>query len=232
MSSEVFLHELWVAWRITCTVLCIIFAGYFWNRRRRTDFKDTRMIFLGQGLFMICFGLTRSLFAISDFFTTDPYYINKDLVLVAGGDLFISDLFWKISTLVGILGIIFLLLVIETYLVKSRYFFTVIATIGLIVAMVSPDINLSRWATYITLPIAMLGLIILYFYLLYKGSGIVRKKAGESILGLFLLGVGTILGTSAGMGTLRTIFGSFPEFIPVIILTVGLAIYTYINVKE
>ena len=188
------------------------------------------MIFLGQGLFMICFGLTRSLFAISDFFTTDEYY--KNVVLVAGGDQFISDLFWKISTLVGILGIIFLLLVIETYLVKSRYFFTVIATIGLIVAMVSPDINFSRWATYITLPIAMFGLIVLYFYLLYKGMGVVRKKAGVSVLGLFLLGVGTLLGTSAGMGTLRTLFGSFPEFIPVIILTAGLAIYTYINVKE
>ncbi len=228
LEWEIFLHELWFASRVTATVLCIIFAGYFWNRRRHTDFKATRQVLLGQGLFVFCFGLTRTLFGISDLFSDKSYYAD----IILSKNVFLSNLFWKISTLVGILGIICLLLVIETYLVKSRYVFTVIAATGLTIAMVSPDIDFSKMVTYITLPLAMIALIFLYFYLLYKGSGVVRKKAGVSIIGLFLLGAGTLLGITPALTILNTIFGSFPEFISVVILTAGLAIYTYTNVKE
>lgn len=227
MTIEMLYHELWVALRITATVLCVVFAGYFWNRRRHTEFKATRMILLGQGLFVLCFGLTRTLFIISDYFNPE---FSIELVLYYDADL--SFLFWKIATLVGILGIIFLLIVIESYLVRTRYIFTIIGTVGSIVALVSQDINFSRWTTYITLPVAMIGAIFMYFYLVYKETGLIRKKAGVSIVGLFLLGTGTLFATTAGINTLKSIFGFFPEFIPVIILTAGLAIYTYINVKE
>ena len=227
LTIEMLNHELWVALRITATVLCIVFAGYFWNRRRKTEFKATRMILLGQGLFVFCFGLTRSLFIISDYF--NPEF---PIELVIYHDMALSFLFWKIATLVGILGIICLLVVIETYLVKTRYLFTIIATAGSIVALVSQDINFSRWTTYITLPVAMIGAIFMYFYLVYRESGIIRKKAGISIIGLFLLGTGTLFGTTAGINTLKMIFGAFPEFIPVIIIVSGLTIYTFINVQE
>lgn len=228
MTWEIFYHELWVGFRLTSTVLCIYFACLFWNKRRKIDFKDTRMILLGQGLFLFCFGLTRTLFAISDYFTTESGFEN----LVLNPDPFLYSLFWKLAAFVGILGIVFLLVVIESYLVKTHYLFTCIATIGMIIALSAPDLNFSRWVTYITLPIAMIGAIFIYFYLVFKGSGVVRRRAGISIVGLILLGGGTLLGTTAGVGTLEALFGFFPKFISVLILTAGLAIYTYINAKE
>ena len=233
LSYEVLIHELDVAAKLTATVLCMIFAGYFWKRRSREEMKSTRMIFLGQGLFVFCFGLTRFLFVISDYFRTDPIYQN--VVIVADEFLFI--LFWKISALIGILAIIFLLIVIETYLVKSRYVFTIIATAGLILALASPNIEFSRWVTYIAMPVSLIAVVALYIYLLFTSSGEIRKKSGLSVLGLLIMGAGVMLDTTNAKTFISEALGIFPEsvpfpVIPIIILTVGIALYTYCNIKE
>ncbi|MHA1650813.1 MAG: hypothetical protein ACTSYB_11515 [Candidatus Helarchaeota archaeon] len=212
--------------RITTAMFCILFAGYFWNHRRNADLKSTRMVLLGQGLFVLCFGMTRLLFLAADYFSPE---LPEDVVLFVDESLFF--LLWKISALVGILAIIFLLLVVETYLVKSRYIFSIIAASGLIIALVSQDVNFSRWTTYITMPLALLGVVILYFYLFFKSSGEIRRRAIMSILGLLIFGLRVLLDTTAGKATLTQILGFFPAFIPLFIMVGGLAIYTYYNVK-
>ena len=105
MTWDVFYHELWVGFRLTSTVLFIFFACLFWNKRRKIDFKDARMVLLGQGLFLLAFGLSRTFFVISDYFTTETGFEN----LVLSPDPFLSSLFWKLAAFIGILGIVFLL---------------------------------------------------------------------------------------------------------------------------
>jgi hypothetical protein len=227
LSLEIFYHELEVATKITAMAFCILFAGYFWNKRRHAELKSTRMVLLGQGLFVFCLGLTRVLFIISDYFSTDP----EDINVVLEANEFLFSLFWKLSALVGILAIIFLLVVIETYLVRSRYIFSIIASIGLALALIFQDINLARWVTYITMPLALFGVLILYIYLARKGSGDIRTRAIMSVFGLLVLAAGVMLDTTSSKITLAEIFGFFPGFIPIIILISGIGIYTYYNIK-
>ncbi|HUX99828.1 MAG TPA: hypothetical protein VMV49_09760 [Candidatus Deferrimicrobium sp.] len=221
------IHDIDVATKILAAVFCIIFAGYFWKRRQKAEMKSTRMIFLSQGLFVLCFGITRLIFLASDYFSP---YVDISLVIYQDEALYFT--LWKISTLIGILAIIFLLVVIETYLVKSRYILTGTASVGLIVALLSMDQDFSRLVTYVTLPIAMFGVIFLYAYLFFKGSGDIRKKAGLSLDGFIIFGIGVILDTTVGKELLEGWGIPLPAFIPVMIMIIGLAIYTYFNIKE
>ncbi len=220
MVWDVF-QQLEVAVKVSAMLFSVIFAAYFWDRGRRAELTSTRRIFLGQGLFAFCFGMTRVLFLLSDFY-------NAASPLLIFPNEYLATLFWKLSTLIGILAIVFLLLVIETYLVKSRYVLSVVASAGLIIALVSQDINFARIVTYITLPIAMVGVIFLYAYLFFKESGAIRKKAALSLDGFIIFAIGVFLDTNLG----KTLFPTLPGFIPMVILIIGLAIYTYFNVKE
>ena len=135
--------------------------------------------------------------------------------------------------MIGILAIVFLLIVIETYLVKkTHYILSIVELTGLIIALVSTDVEFARLITYITLPIAMGGVIGLYAYLFFKSSGDIRKKAGLSLDGFIIFGIGVILDTNIGQNLLASWFGFVPGFIPIIVMIVGLAIYTYYNIKE
>ena len=232
LDIGVFYHELEVAAKITAIVFCLVFAAYFWNRSRGADLKSAHIMFLGQGLFVFCFGMTRIFFLIADYFRIEPEFAS----IVLEPNEFLNLLFWKISSLIGILAIMFLLFVIETYLVKSKYIFTLIALAGLIVALILPDINQARLATYIAMPIALIGVIALYTYLFFKGSGEIRKKAGLSLDGFIIFGVGVILDTNIGKNLFATWFHLDPiwqlGWLPMVLMIVGLALYTYYNIKE
>ena len=232
LPIEVFYHEIEIGAKITTIIFCFIFALYFWNRQRTADVKSARMMFLGQGLFVFCFGLTRITFIISDYFRTDPEFAS--IVIEANEAL--QLLFWRISNVIGILAIIFLLIVVETYLVKSKYIFTLIATIGLILSSVLPNIDHARLVTYITLPVALVGVIALYVYLYFKASGEIRFKAGLSLDGFIIFGVGVMLDTNLGKQLLTDWFNLSPSWqlawLPMVFMVVGLAIYTYYNIKQ
>ncbi len=228
LTIEIIWHELETAAKITTFLLCILFAGYFLKRRRTTELKETRMVFLGQALFVLSFGLTRLLFLIADYFSED---ISLNLVLWVDKDLYF--LIWKISTAIGILAIIFLLIVIESYLVKnSRYFFSIVASIGLIFVLAAPDIDFGRPVTYITLPIAMGAVISLYAYLYFKSSGVLRRKVQMSLNGFIIFGIGVVADTQIGQSVLNLFVPFDPTIISVTIMALGLALYTYYNIKD
>lgn len=230
MPLEVFFYQLEVATKITSAAFMMLFAVYFWNHRRTADLKSTRRVLLGQGLFVFCYAITRLFFIAANYFSGEiASTVHPDAVLYV--DDFLFSILWKAGTGIGILAIIFLLIVIETYLVKSRYVFSIISATGLIIALASPDINFSRWATYITQPLALLGVIILYFYLFFKGSGEIRKRAGLSILGLLIFGGGVLIDITAARLTFIAWFGFHPGFIPPLLMIAGLALYTYYNIK-
>lgn len=232
LPIEVFYHEIEIGAKLTTIVFCIIFALYFWNRSRTADVKSARMMFLGQGLFVCCFGLTRLFFIISDYFRTEPEF--APIVFEANEAL--QLLFWRISNVIGILAIIFLLIVVETYLVKSKYVFTIIATTGLTLSLILPDINHARTVTYITLPVALIGVIALYVYLYFKASGEIRFKAGLSLDGFIIFGVGVMLDSNLGKQLLADWFNLSPSWqlawLPLVFMIIGLGIYTYYNIKQ
>lgn len=232
LPMEIFYHELEVGTKITMIVFCFLFAIMFWNRSRSADLKSARMTFLGQGLFLFAFGITRILFIIADYFRADPEYTN--IVIEANAEL--NFLLWKISSAVGVLAIIFLLFVIETYLVNTKYVLTLIATVGLVFALALPDIDHARLATYISMPVALGGVIGLYAYLFFKSSGDIRQQVSLSLDGFIIFGVGVALDTSLGRALFSSIFKLDPSWqlawFPVVLMIVGLAIYTYYNIKR
>lgn len=231
LSPEVLWHEFETAAKFIAVILCTLFAIYFWKRRQTAEMKETRRILLGQGLFVFSFGLTRLGFLIADLFSPDVWKESPDLVLWVDLDLYF--LLWKISTIIGLLAIIFLLLVVESYLVKiSRYIFSIVASICLIIVIFSPTYEFGRPVTYIAIPIAMAGVIALYAYLFFKSSGELRKKVSLSLDGFIIFGVGVMLETRAGQDLIASWVGFFPAFISIAIMVVGLAIYTYYNVKD
>ncbi|MHA1265442.1 MAG: hypothetical protein ACTSRS_09430 [Candidatus Helarchaeota archaeon] len=231
LPIEIFYHELEIGAKTTMIVFCLIFAVIFWRRSRTADYKSAKMMFIGQGFFVFAFGITRILFVIADYYRPDPEY---SLIVIAQNES-LHLFLWKLSSLIGILAIIFLLLVIETYLVKSRYIFTIIASVGIVTALLLPDINQARLATYISTPLALAGVIILYSYLFFKSSGEIRKKAGLSLDGFILFGLGTALDSNLGKQLFSDWFNLFPSWqlswLPVLMITIGLAVYTYYNIK-
>ena len=224
LSLPLILYGLDVAARTLVIVFSFIFAFYFWRRRSELEMKSSRMVFLGQGLFIFCYGITRLLFLLQLYFK-DDYYVP------IFPDPALSDLIWKISTAVGILAMVFLLVVIETYLVKSRYVFSLIALVGCILSLVLP-VETARIVTYIALPLAMIGIIALYAYLFFKSSGELRKKVSWSLNGFIIFGIGVVIDTEYGKSILLGWFGIVPPFLAEVLMIVGLAIYTYYNIKD
>ncbi len=224
LSLTLILYGLDVAARTLVIVFSFIFAFYFWRRRSELEMKSSRMVFLGQGLFIFCYGITRLLFLFQLYFK-DDYYVS------IFPDPALSDLIWKVSTAIGILSMVFLLVVIETYLVKSRYVFSLIALVGCVLSLVLP-VETARIVTYIALPLAMIGIIALYAYLFFKSSGELRKKVSWSLNGFIIFGIGVVIDTEYGKSILSGWLGIVPPFLAEVLMIVGLAIYTYYNIKD
>ncbi|MHA1129950.1 MAG: hypothetical protein ACTSQI_05115 [Candidatus Helarchaeota archaeon] len=224
MSLNLVLYGLDVAARTLVIVFSFIFAVFFWRRRSELEMRSSRMVFLGQGMFVGCYGVTR-LFFLFQLYFKEGYYVDIFPNAV------MSDIIWKISTAIGILAIVFLLIVIETYLVKSRYIFSLVALVGCILSLILP-VDDARIVTYIALPIAMIGVIALYAYLFFKSSGELRKKVSWSLNGFIIFGVGVVIDTEFGKNFLLNWIGIVPPFLAEVLMIVGLAIYTYYNIKD
>jgi hypothetical protein len=126
------------------------------------------------GLFGYFYGLARSFFLATDFIEDPslPYSI-----------------FWRIATVFILVALLILVLILETYVVKTKYIFTVIGVIGLIFA-VALKIETARWVTAVFGGISTLVIFSIYLYIVKKSVGKSRVNAMIYAICILLMAFG------------------------------------------
>jgi hypothetical protein len=197
-----------VSWVIVIALLFLSFA-LFVIEAIKTDEKSRKMVYIGYGLFALCFGLTRLLFFLTEF---------------CGG--ICDDFFHIIGYLTGIAGIIVVIFIMETYLLKTKKILTFITIIlfGIILialtGLTTRDIVLNM--IYILLPFALVAVALSYIYFIFKTSGPSRKKAIGALLGMILIFLGHLMSARLFL----SYFPDFPLYVAPIIMIIGVIFFT------
>lgn len=199
---------------ILSMIIFWICAVLFWIKSRKSELKSQKLFFIGVSGFFILWGIMRIAFTIAN------YYFEIDLGLY--------EILWKIAAGIGIAAILCILLVMETYMVKSKYIFSIITLIGLVLSLALPvegkEISGGRLAAYIFLPIGAVSILFLYLYLYIKLTGKTRHVTGVITGGLTLIFLGYIL----NIELIKNLFGNpgVMDIIASIVMISGGLIYT------
>ncbi len=169
-------------------VAFVIFAAYFFNKYRTTEVESQSWFYFGLALFCICFAIARIMFMCSDFVRYGPWT----------GSPVDWTFYWRLAAIFGIGSVLFVLFVIERYMVKTRYIITLGTSIGLVIALIFRVDPIGKWATYIFTPIGVIGIVGLYSYLIKNSSGRVRLKTLLALLGIFVIFLGFVVDTDLG----------------------------------
>ncbi|MHA1229956.1 MAG: hypothetical protein ACTSRP_00095 [Candidatus Helarchaeota archaeon] len=194
-------------------------AVVFIFKLKTYELKSQKRFFLGLALFFIFWGLMKICFTISN------YYKNIDLIYYS--------IYWKIAASLGICGLLSIILVLETYMVKSKYFFSIITLIGLVLAMTLPisgtEITGARLASYIFLPLGAISIILLYLYLYVKLTGKLRHETGLILWGILLI----FLGYSVNIELIKKYFDPILlDHISSIMMICGALLYTLMYYRK
>lgn len=196
-----------IVWFISSILLFISFI-LFAIVSKKEELESRSRVYLGYGLFCLCFGLTRFLFVFADF-TGDLH----DNVMVVG-------------YLTAILGILFVVFILETYLLKTKkvlsivtfilFIFLIIASAGL----TSRDDALN--IIYILIPAALIATVISFIYFIVNSTGASRKKATGALLGILFMFGGHLIDSNL----FNDYIADVPEILPPIILIFGVFFFT------
>lgn len=140
--------------------------------------KSGRNYFLlGIAVFAYIFGLTRALFLYTDNITSsDPNY----------------ELLWKFGWVMSLISIMAIVMVIETYMMKTKYIFTGIGIIGVILTIIL-SIALVRFINAAISGVLLVDIIAAYCYVAIKSEGEPRSRALKSLFAIFLLAFGLVM---------------------------------------
>jgi hypothetical protein len=204
----------WAEFGVKIGLICFLFVvGFIFINKRLKEEETKGQRYFSIGIAMLAFmsGLTRIFFVISDF--QIEYSATWNLL-------------WRMATGSSFLAVIFIALVIETYLVKTKYLCSIIGIVGtIIVIFVNVDLARSLMA-----PIYLIlgaEIVLLYLYVAYKSPGTLRTKALLMILSLIIFLAGIIFDSSSlmeslGIGFDTGIFGA-------ILMWIGLGYYLKLN---
>ncbi len=207
-------------------VALAIFAGFFILRSRKEEKGSAqRNIFLGYCLFLCSYAITRIFFVFSDvelWFAYDHHGLTNTIL---------NEIYVGIGYSAGILGALCLLIMIERYLIRTRYIFSILAIGIFILSVISifPLIPTDIPQTIITVvfPVFFGVILLLYLYVVFKSAGEARKKAIGIVLGLLVMIVGFLFGSAligdfidpAGLYIIRILIEPF-------VVILGSAIFT------
>ena len=180
----------------------------FFREGKRMELKSQKMANYAYGTFMLGMGITRIVFIIA-------IYIPEAY-----------DFWTTLGYITGLIGLIFWLYVLETFLVqKTKKIFTIISIIAFgfssiaLFGVISRDLALN--IQYILLPFSIGIILILYIYLIAKTTGTVRRKVEWILIGLFLIAAAQVLDGQTFIEAVPT----FPLIIPPIIMISGILIF-------
>ncbi|MHA1650737.1 MAG: hypothetical protein ACTSYB_11130 [Candidatus Helarchaeota archaeon] len=165
-------------------IIFIICSIILFIKSRRLELSEQKKFFIGLAGFALGWSLTHLTFLFVNIMPEeDPLFA----------------VLWKIAACIGILALLSIILVIERYAVKSKYVFSIITLIGLILVIVLPiygrEISGARLASYIFLPIGASSIVFLYLYLIIKLTGEPRRETIYVFIGILLIFFGYALGT-------------------------------------
>jgi hypothetical protein len=206
-------------------VSMIIFAVFMFLKRRDKELSSAQKnIKLGYCLFLLSYGITRLFFIFSDF---EIYSVPPPT-----SETFMSTIYVGIAYAFGILGAIWLIVMIERYLLHTKYIFTIISIIifGLSIISIFAIISTDLLTTIIafSLPVFFGIVVILYLYVAINSTGDVRKRSLGVVLGLLIMMLGFILGSSLMGGILDPIGLYIPRIlIEPFVVIVGSAVFTF-----
>ena len=197
----------WIAHLIIVFITSIL----FFLQGKKLEMKSQKAMNYGYGSFFSLFGLLRIFFMLGVYFPDNGGY----------------DFFTNLGYISGILGVIGLLYVLETYMVpKTKKIFLIISVIAFaicLIALIFPGAsrNLALEFIYYLMPIAVGFIVILYVYLISKTTGIVRKKAQWVLIGLLIIVVGHMMDTSFFISALPQV----PQELAPIIMSTGIIVF-------
>ncbi|NVM30944.1 MAG: hypothetical protein HWN65_19035 [Candidatus Helarchaeota archaeon] len=213
-----------VIFNICLIVSLIIFALYLFIKRRREDpGSRTPTIFLGYAVFLICYSITRIFFVFSDFEVYTWSTTTTEL----------NTIYVGLAYSFGILGAICLFIIIERYLVHTKYGFTILGIVVLIMSLLSTFsiivTEVPQTIITIVFPLFFAIIVLLYVYVAIKAMGEPRRRALGIVLGLLVMMLGFLLGSSL-IGNLLDPIGGFYEIrilIEPFVIIIGSAIFTF-----
>lgn len=199
--------------KIVLTTALIIGGSLFlrksFNIMKSEEVSFQKYFSLGIALFGYCYAATRIFFIFSDFLTEG----NPDYLL-----------FWRLAAISTLIALVFLEIIIETYLVKTYYFFSIVAITGAIL-MAIVDLNIARIISFVYIPILLINVIGMYIYVAYKSQGKTREKAIFTMLGILLLVIGIVVD-----GTFfKNLVGFDTGLFGAIIMLVGFTLFFKVN---
>ena len=169
----------------------ILFAAFlFFKMREKEPGSAQRKIYLGYCLFLLSYACTRVFFVFSDI----------EVYSTESAGTLLNTVYVGIAYSFGIFGALWLILMLERFLLHTRYIFTVIGIIMLILSLLSIFIMalnaVIQFAITITLPAFFLLVVLLYLYITVKSAGEARKRSLGIIIGLVIMMVGFLFGSS------------------------------------
>jgi len=195
-----------VLWIMAFSVLFLAFL-LFLLASKKSDIESRKNVLIGYGMFCLLFGLTRFFFYISDFFGD-----FHDTIIVLGYGT-------------GILGLISVIFILETYLIKTKKVLTIITSICFLImifailGLTTRDVALTM--IYILSPAALIAATIAYIYFIKNSTGASRKKAIGALLGIFLIFFGHFMDSNLWTSLFDT-----PIIISPIVLIFGVLFFT------
>ena len=163
--------------KIILIILLVLGSTIFVLKSTTAETDSQKYFFLGISLFGYFFALTRLFFLFTDFrVESDPIYL----------------LCWKIASVSTLIALVFFELIVEKYLVKTRYVFTSIAVIGVILMLIL-NLELARIFVIILSPILLFDIIGIYFWVALKNEGEPRSKALNSMASIIIIVLGTLI---------------------------------------
>ena len=186
------------------TVLWIVAIGMLWfalffflRKAQNSDLPSQRNMFLGMGLFMGFYGVTRVLFIIGWYLTYDE-----------GSSLY--EIYWRSATIVGMIGFTFLIFVLERYPLNNRTkHIATIASCAVLVVSIVLGSEIGNLVLAYSLPFIAIIILGIYLYLVIIGQGEIRKRSLENFLGILLILLGIMFDTNIAYNIISSVS---PEF--------------------
>lgn len=205
-------HWLWIAVVVELWVIGVLIL----RCSKMERMESTKRLYLGYGTFMIAFSISRVLNYIANFYR-DMGFAETDA----------SFLIPKRATyFIGLLSLAFLVYGFERYFTKKTK--GLVSLIPAIVAVLSLFLpyDIAKLVNYISTPIALLVILFVYAYMIKIGVGYLRKQAVYSLLGLFLLFLGTAFDSTLIRDYFSTVDAALvPNILGPVLSMVGLLIF-------
>lgn len=153
-----------------------VIGGLLLHRRAaKLEKSGRKFFFLGIAVFGYLFGLTRALFLYTDL-----------------PDVGRSNPLWRVGWVLSLLSIAAIVVVIETYIMKTKYVFTVVAIIGVVLTILLQPDQLKLINAAVS-GILLADVLAAYTYVAIKSEGTPRTRAIKSFLGISLIAVGLLI---------------------------------------